>query len=395
MGGDSKALARLSRTVAARIPATLDDPELVARLCSMGAAWLLADPARLKPDAAGRLRLAQDASVLLKRLGRSVGWMADERHHHGQQAAGEAAKALRGLRSGRLDMDRLLDHASRFRVLRRSHIRRNVRDKVHAPAEAVALHDGAYRATRVTSERALNQLGQDAGNCLASPYYRRFYADGLRRGTTAFWRIDPIDAPWMDHYHPIWVVALSVRTGSVEEVQQVGGTVTLPTDRDVLLEFLAGRERRGTSRAHAANLADHAISPILIEAARSEPLRRLNARMAGGPWRFEVAPGVMTVIAANADVQIGANEVSAIMLHGPGTGARMVLSVLRGWSSRDCEDPEAEPEGSAVGYQRSLAVRLALREACARSPALRRACQAAFAGEGAAFREDWFGPAAT
>lgn len=84
MSGDREALTRLSRTVAARIPATVNDPELVARLCSMGAAWLLADPARIKPDSAGRLRLAQDASALLKRLGRSLGLMADERHHHGQ-----------------------------------------------------------------------------------------------------------------------------------------------------------------------------------------------------------------------------------------------------------------------------------------------------------------------
>ena len=50
-------LARLARTVAARIPATLDDPELVGSLRTLGAAWLLADTARLKPDAAGRFRL--------------------------------------------------------------------------------------------------------------------------------------------------------------------------------------------------------------------------------------------------------------------------------------------------------------------------------------------------
>lgn len=391
MGGDSKALARLSRTVAARIPATLNDVELVARLRTMGATWLLADPTRLKPDAAGRLRLDRSASATLTRLGRSMGWMVDERHHHGQQAGEEAKKTLRGVRSGRLDMDRLLEHASRFRVLRRSHIRRNVCDKVHAPAQAIPLHDGAYRATRVTTERALNQLGQEAGNCLASPSFRRLYADRLRRKTTEYWRIDPIDAPWMGEYHPIWVVALSVRTGSVEEVQQAGNTVVLPTDRDVLLEFLASRERRSTGRTHAAVLATHAISPVLIEAVRTGTLRRFRSRLAGGTWRFEVGTGVLTAIALGTDVKIGADEVSAIMLHGPGTGARMVLSVLRGWSSRDCEDPESEPEGSAIGYERSLALRLALRSACTRSLSLHRACFTAFAEESQSFREDWFG----
>lgn len=110
-------------------------------------------------------------------------------------------------------MDRLLDHASRFRVLRRGHIRRNAMDKAYAPTEAVQLHDGAFRATRVISERALNQLGQEAGNCLATPLCRSFYADRLRHKTTEYWRIDPIDAPWMGEYHPIWVVALSARTG--------------------------------------------------------------------------------------------------------------------------------------------------------------------------------------
>ena len=147
----------------------------------------------------------------------------------------------------------------------------------------------------------------------------------------------------------------------------------------MLLEFIAGREHQGKGRAHVAYLAEHAISPVLIEATRTSPARRLDASMAGNRWRLEVAPGVLTAIATEGDVPIGADEVSALMLHGPGTGARMVLSVLRGWSSRDCEDPEAEPEGSATGYERSLAVRLALRDACARSPSLCRACQAAFA----------------
>ena len=194
----------------------------------------------------------------------------------------------------------------------------------------------------------------------------------------------------MGEYHPIWVVALSTRTGSVEEVQQAGNTVVLPTDRDVLLEFLASRERRSTGRAHAANLATHAISPVLIEAARTGTLRRFRSRLAGGTWRFEFGTGVLTAIALGTDVKIGADEVSAIVLHGPGTGARMVLSVLRGWCRRDCEDPESEPEGSAVGYERSLALRLALRSACSRSLTLRRACLTAFAGESQWFREDWF-----
>ena len=391
MAGDNQVLARLSRTVAARIPATLDDRELIARIRSLSATWLLADPARLKPDVAGRLRLAPETSATLKRLARSVVWMADKRHHHGQQAGEEAHKALRGLRSGRLDMDRLLDHAVRFRELRRSHIRRNANDKVHAPAEAIALHDGAYRATRVTSERALNRLGQDAGNCLASQEHRHFYVDRLRRGTTQFWRIDPIDAPWMARYHPIWVIALSARTGAVEELEQTGDTVVLPTNRDVLLEFLANRDRRSATRSHAANLATHAISPALVEAVRAGTLLRMRARMAGGSWRFEFAPGVLTATAEAADVSIGADPVSAVMLHGPETGARMVLSVLCGWSGPDREDPEFEPEGSAVGYARSLSLRLAFRAACARSLPLRRACLAGFAQESSAFRQDWFG----
>ena len=82
----------------------------------------------------------------------------------------------------------------------------------------------------------------------------------------------------------------------------------------------------------------------------------------GGRRRFKFAPGVLTAIATHADVRIGAQEIASIMLHGLATDARIVL---RGWASRDCEDPEAEPKGSAAGYRRSLVMRLALRDACA------------------------------
>ena len=58
----------------------------------------------------------------------------------------------------------------------------------------------------------------ETGGALADPDIYRHHAERLRRGSVAIWRIDPVDAPWMDDDRPIWVVVLSVRTGSVEEV---------------------------------------------------------------------------------------------------------------------------------------------------------------------------------
>lgn len=392
MQNGDETIARLARAVATRLPAALNDADLVACLSEMGAAWLLLDPGRVNRDASGRLRLRRDASAKLKQMGRTIVWMKDSRYHHGQQAAEMATKALRGLRTGRLGLDDLLKQSASFRAMRYSHVRRKARDKAHAQPEWVLLYNGAYRATRIVSGRELNRLGQEAGNCLARPTYFRSYADKLRRKVTAFWRIDAVkDAPCRLEGELIWVVAMSIGTGDVEEVQQIGeGSVTL-LERDVLLEFLAGGQPGTEAYPDMDALTTYAISLTLINACRESTLSRFRTRLAGAIWRFEVASGVLTAIAESGEVQIGDDGLCALSLHGLTTNAGQVLSVLRGSFGRKDEDWGYEVDDNAARYARGLAVRLAFRAACARSRTLSLACDTAFAAESLDFRADWFG----
>ena len=339
-------LARLSRTVAARIPGTLDDPELVGTLRDLGAAWLLADSARLKPDAAGRFRVENSASRALTRVARSVSRMVDVRQSHGPKATRLAARVLLDLRSGLLDMERLIGRAARFRTLRRDYLN----SEVTGPVENVALHGGAFRASRMSSPAGLEQLGHETGGSLLDPDVLRFRAERLRRRSVAIWRIDPVDAPWMDDDRPIWIVVLSGRTGSVEEVEHVANAVTVPVDRDVLLEFLASRERRGKGCVQTAALAQHAISPALVEAARVGTVRRFDAPLAGTTWRFEIAPGLLTAIALDDEACLAGRAVSAVTLTGPSVGGDMIYSILSGWCGSNEEDSEPAADCGFRGH---------------------------------------------
>ena len=392
MQNGDETIARLARAVATRLPAAINDADLVACLSEMGAAWLLLDPGRVNRNASGRLRLRRDASAKLKQMGRTIVWMKDSRYHHGQQAAEMATKALRGLRTGRLGMDDLLQQSANFRAMRHGHVRRNARDKAHAQPECVPLHNGAYRATRIVSGRDLNRLGQEAGNCLARPTYFRSYAGKLRRKMTAFWRIDAVkEAPCRLEGELIWVVAMSVGTRDVEEVQHIGEGPVMLLARDVLLEFVAGRRPCTEAYPDMDALNPYAINLTLINACRENTVHRFRARLAGAIWRLEVASGVLTAISGSGEVWIGDNEVCAFSLHGLKTNAGQVLSVLRGSFGREDEDWAYEVDNNAARYARGLAVRLAFRAACARSRTLRLACESAFAAESPDFRADWFG----
>lgn len=388
-GGDGRTAGRLARTVAARLPAALDDADLAHRLCALGAAWLQIEPGRTRTDAAGRLRLPTTVSEELERLCRTVLWMRHPRYHHGQQAAKEAAKTLRALRADRLDCDALLAHAARFRALRQGHVRRNARDKAHAEAEVVPLLGGNYLATRVVSRRGLHQLGQQAGNCLANPNHARRYAARLRQNESEFWRID-----WMDAKSPrlVWAIGLSTGTNTLEDVTRMRDPDGTMADRDALLEFLAGLGRcTGDGRA-----GSHAISRPVVAAARAGTLHRFGVTLAGAAWRFEAGPGVLVALPRDGDACLGGDAVSALVLHGLETSEAIVLSIVQGW--RDAEDAwqcmEFDPGGvSTAHYRRDQAIRLLLREACTRSWRLRRACAEAFAAESDEFRADWFGTA--
>ena len=173
----------------------------------------------------------------------------------------------------------------------------------------------------------------------------------------------------------------------------VGSSVTVPVDRDVLLEFLASRERRGKGWVHAAALAQHAISPALVEAARAGTLHRFDARLADTTWRFETAPGLLTAIALDDEASLAGEPVSAVTLTGPSLGADTVYSILSGWRGSNEEDCEHALEGSTTAYARGLAFRLALRAACRESATLRAACADAFRHEMLEIRLDWFGMA--
>ena len=93
--------------------------------------------------------------------------MLNERQNAGPKATRLAARVLRDLRSGQLDMERLIGRAARYRALRREF--RSAETPL--PAETVALYGGAFRAGRVTSQAALEQLGHGDRRSPRRPRY--------------------------------------------------------------------------------------------------------------------------------------------------------------------------------------------------------------------------------
>jgi len=219
----------------------LDDADLVSRVEALCVPWLLADAERLKLDRAKQLQLAPKAGRSIKRLAQSLQWMAVD-SPCGQRAAEAAAKTLRALRMRRVDMDGLLRLEAGYRSLREDDLHRHGSPKVYAVEQTMVLDDGAMVATRVVSERLLSRLGRRTGNCLANPTQRKPYVAELKEGQTAFWRIDPAGQP----ESPVWVIAISLVSGSVREVKHVGSFTTMPRDRDALLEFLSAHARVGS-----------------------------------------------------------------------------------------------------------------------------------------------------
>lgn len=384
--------SRLARTLTARLSPTVHDPALLAHAVALGVPWLLAKPERLRPNRADRLRLDPVAAAALERFGRSLGWMADPRHHHGQQASGLAAKTLRAIRAERVDMDGALALAARFRAVRHSHVRRNVRHRVHAPRETNVLGDTGMVATRLVSEHDLRVLGVAAGNCLSMGGYRRLYMAGLKAGTTAVWRVDGFGGAPQET--PIWTLAISVETNALDEVHHADEIAFVPTSRDALLTFLSGQGIDCSGQQVEAALAQFALSPALVVAHGSG---RVDDRIVGfgtGRWRFQIGtPGVLVAMPLHRRARIGDQRVSSWSLHGVRTGPRSVLTIQRaGATEGDDEDFFYGAGRSGARYMLDLAIRLSLRQVCATRPALRAALVAAFADESPLFVEDWFGP---
>ena len=387
--------ARLHRSVGLRLSAALDDPELVGLVVALCVPWLLASRDRLRVDRAKRLRLAPEVDREIKRLARSLRLMVAD-SHCGQQAAKAATKTLRAIRNRRVDMDGLLQLEAGYRSLRREDRRRHGSAKIYAPSESMVLDGGAMLATRLVSERLLTRLGRQAGNCLANPPYRKTYAAEMKHGQTAFWRVDPADQP----DSPVWVVAISLDTGTIQELEHVGGFTTMPRDRDALLEFLT--VHAGIGRCWEMELSAFALSPCLVAASRAGAIRSIGALFAGSVWRFEVAtPGVLVAMPTEGPAVLQYGLVSSWMLHGAQTPAGTTLSVqkLPGSDDEDGADESDDGDDGEVAYRPpagpqtmvELEVRLALREACRASPALRRACREAFVAESPLFIQDWFG----
>lgn len=387
--------ARLHRSVGLRLSAALDDSELVGLVVALCVPWLLASRDRVRVDRAKRLRLAPEVDREIKRLARSLRLMVSD-SQCGQQAGQAATKTLRALRNRRVNMDGLLQLEAGYRSLRREDRRRHGSPKIYAPDASMVLNGGAMLATRLVSERLLTRLGRQADNCLANPPYRKTYAAEMKHGRTAFWRIDPADQP----DSPVWVIAFSLESGTVQELEPVGGFTTMPRDRDALLEFLTVHARIG--RCWEMELSAFALSPCLIAASRAGAIRSIGALFASSVWRFEVAtPGVLVAMPTEGPAVLQYGLVSSWMLHGAQTPAGTTLSVqkLPGTDDEDGADESDDGDDGEVAFRPpagaqtmvELEVRLALREACRGSPALRRSCREAFAAESPLFIQAWFG----
>lgn len=257
---------RLRMTTARHLAVGLDagfDPAIRTEVARLASGWLQLQPGRVVRDRVGRLRLSPPSVATLRGLALTLRWMADARHHHGQQAGETAAKVLRGLRERRLPFDELLAQSEHFRSQRHGHIRTNAITRRHAPATTIDLADGA-RAVRIGTVEELRLLGRLFGNCLHEAVMARFHAQALRDNETEFWRVDGAGADKA----PLWCLSVSRESGRVEEIEHVRDAGTAFPDRSLLVEFL---------RARGARIDDESRAGAILR-----PLGITEAMIAGG-----------------------------------------------------------------------------------------------------------------
>jgi hypothetical protein len=388
---------RLACSIEKRLLQQFDDLAVCRQVAALAARWILAVPARSRPDSVGRLRLDPARAKDLNKLGKTLRWMADADRHQGQQATDIAAKALRGLRASRLSMAELFEHAEQFRAVRATHIKQRNKSKARAAPEVMAFAGGIV-ATRIISERALLQLGQEAGNCLARAGHREIYLRELKQKETAFWRIDAPSVPGALVQKPLWVASIRMSDRRLMELDHPDRNPNLQRDRAPLLAFLAQQKvvvpPWGSARLL---LDDYALPAALIQAEANGQIHRLEVEVSGTAWSLEIAaPGILAgTPAGQAQGMLGPLQVTSWVLQGSHCSTGRILSWCpvpsRGMEAQeDLSDEEAD-EAEIPRYRQQVATRFALRRACAACPALRAACATAFAQEDPLFLEDWFG----
>ncbi len=369
---------RIARTVDAHFRAALlIDSALRTAVAAPATRWILAQSGRITADRAGRLRLAPEAGEELAQVGRTLRWMGDPKHHHGQQAAEAAAKTLRAVHASRLDFAALSARCAEFRRVRQGHIVGNAANRPRAAAAELTLPNGVT-ARRVVTIRDLDRLGRAARNCLADPYFAPGYRQMLRRGRGEFWRFD--DAAGA----PLCVLQVDARRPALREAAGAGNAPLCPSLRPALLAFLA---ERGLDVGDAEDaLARLGLCDELVAASRSRSVRRFRATLDGGPWHVELAPGVLVARSAST-----AGHMWLLRSAGAEPGAETAVFQSAGPPAAEGEGEDRDRPKSGRAYLCEAAARLDLRRACRRDRFLADACRGAFGDAPAVFCADWFG----
>ena len=360
---------RLMRNLGHRFGAlSATNPGLSKAVTATAVRWLMDDPSRTTSDARGHLRLARTVLTQMDQVARTLVWMSNPARHHGQQATQLARKTLRAATAHRLDFPGLLEACREFRQLRQAGIVAGAVLKARTPSLHLHLPRTGTTATRISTERDLECLGREAGNCLAALERDGSYRRRLRTEDIEFWRLGCPDA------NLLAVVLVDLSSDEVEEAKGCENEPLCSAGRAALIEFMG--QRTLTVNVNASGLEENGICDEIVAATADGSLRCMDAFIGGRAYSLEIAQGVI------AGRTFFANE--CWLLRQPDWARE---SLCTNSSDLFCSDEM----GSNTTSVREPLMRHNLRMACRSDNALAQACQAAFADAPVHFRSDWFG----
>jgi hypothetical protein len=349
---------RISRNVGAR--AARLGADIRPALGVMAAKWVLEEPGRVTGGKSGRMRMTGATLEIVDYTIKTLCWMSNNKHHHGQQATDIAKKTLRAVKESRVGFSDLQNLCKQFQSVRKAHISRNSEVKPRAESKVITLaHPAGGKVVRLTTEKDLKRTGRALGNCLASPDFASDYAQTLRKGESAFYVLETADGDS--------AAVLQVSLPDMDAEQFKGAANARPTNyRSHIMEAM---RRIGINAGDCRDLWSIGVCDEHL--AHPDAVRSFSIKLQRNLYKFDVAPGALAM----------RWDEEAALLRSAGWGSyRIPVYWSTSTSDIDCVDD----------YVGAALARSTLRRACRVNKAFAIACRKAFADAPPEFVEDWF-----
>lgn len=299
----------------------------------------------------GRVSIAPEAREETCKTARSLGWMEDPQHHHGQQAGECAAKTLRALWKGTINGERLLNLCAEFGRLRKRHIDRKSAKRPRANAREIQLPEHGVVARWLTAEVDLDRVGHAMRNCLANESFAKSYKRRLRKREIELVALSGNGVP-------VVLICADADTRAVESVEGPSNERPISYRAAIIATLAEGAFHVGEHH----DCLQIAVCDEILDAYRTGTVRCFSLLKR----ECEIGEGFIVIT----------------------RGADTVLLRSKEWAS---DMYVAHIGGSDSEWVQQSATRNWLRKACLQNAEFAQACHDAFRDAHKAIRQDWFG----